>query len=51
MANSAKYIQEGFHTITPYLYGGNELVDFLKRVFAARFIAASRTPMAMCIRK
>ena len=38
MASTQKYTQEGFHTITPYLYGGNELVDFLKNVFGAEVI-------------
>jgi uncharacterized glyoxalase superfamily protein PhnB len=35
MSGTAKHIQEGFYTITPYLYGTLELVDFLKNAFGA----------------
>src|SRR5579863_2274201 len=38
MAAKASYVQEGFHTLTPYLHGGLELVDFLKRAFGAEEI-------------
>ncbi len=31
----ASYIQPGHKRITPYLYGGLDLIDFLKRVFGA----------------
>lgn len=36
MDAEANYIQKGFYTITPYLYGGLGLVDFLKQVFGAQ---------------
>jgi PhnB protein len=29
------YVQEGFHTLTPYIYGDLKLVDFLKGAFGA----------------
>ncbi len=33
--SGAKYIQEGHHTLTSYLYGGPKLVDFVAKVFGA----------------
>jgi PhnB protein len=35
MSSETKHIQPGHHTITPYLYGSLDLVEFLKRVFGA----------------
>ena len=35
MAENPSYVQAGFHAITPYLYGGVELIDFMKEVFGA----------------
>jgi len=33
--SNAKYIQEGFTAITPYIFGKIELIDFLKNAFGA----------------
>jgi PhnB protein len=33
--STAKYIQEGFTAVTPYLYAKLDLVDFLKNAFGA----------------
>jgi uncharacterized glyoxalase superfamily protein PhnB len=38
VADTPKHIQPGYHTITPYLYGGPALVDFLKEVFGAEVV-------------
>lgn len=35
MSNDASYIQQGFTTLTSYLYGGVDLVDFVRDVFGA----------------
>jgi PhnB protein len=35
MSNDASFIQPGHHTLTSYLYGGLELVDFVHDVFGA----------------
>ena len=35
MSGEHKYIQEGFTTLTPYLYAKLDLIDFLKRAFGA----------------
>ena len=31
----SEYQQKGFHTITPYIYGRLDLIDFLKGAFGA----------------
>jgi PhnB protein len=36
--SNPSYVQEGFHTLTPYIYGGLKLIDFLKQVFGAEEI-------------
>ncbi|HUY27240.1 MAG TPA: VOC family protein [Candidatus Binataceae bacterium] len=36
MSIGATYIQPGHRTLTPVLYGGLELIDFVKTVFGAR---------------
>jgi PhnB protein len=41
MAVSKSYVQPGHHTITPYLYGGPALVDFLVEVFGAEVVHRS----------
>jgi len=33
--SNAKYIQEGFTAVTPYIFGKIELIDFLTNAFAA----------------
>ena len=38
MASEKSYIQPGHHTITPYLYGGSALIDFLKEAFGAELL-------------
>jgi PhnB protein len=38
MAGDKSYIQPGHHTVTPYLYGGPKLIDFLKEVFDAEVL-------------
>src|SRR5258708_25907272 len=35
MSASAKHIQPGYTTITPYLYAELDLIDFLKNAFGA----------------
>ena len=35
MSTGKSYVFEGFHEVTPYVYGGIEIVDFIKRVFGA----------------
>ncbi|MGH7865353.1 MAG: VOC family protein [Candidatus Binataceae bacterium] len=35
MSEDTSHIQEGHHTITPYLYGGIGLVDFVHEAFGA----------------
>jgi PhnB protein len=35
MSDETNYRQPGFFAVTPYLYGGLELIDFLKQVFGA----------------
>ena len=32
------FIQPGYHAVTPYLYGGPELIDFLVEVFGAEVV-------------
>jgi PhnB protein len=36
-----KYVQPGFHVVTPYLYGSPKLVDFLVEVFGAEVVHRS----------
>ncbi|HUA33360.1 MAG TPA: VOC family protein [Candidatus Binataceae bacterium] len=38
MADDKGYIQPGYRTITPYLYGGQGLIDFLIDVFGAEVL-------------
>ncbi|HUY28947.1 MAG TPA: VOC family protein [Candidatus Binataceae bacterium] len=45
MSGEAKYIQPGHHALTPVLYGGLELIEFVKTVFGARELQAG-TPDA-----
>jgi PhnB protein len=35
MSAEKRYISEGFSEVTPYIYGGTSLVEFMKRVFRA----------------
>ena len=46
MASEKSYVQPGHHTITPYLYGGPELADFLVEVFGAEVIHRSEKDAA-----
>ena len=39
MSAEAKHIQDGFTTITPYLYGDVRLIDFLKKAFGAELVS------------
>jgi PhnB protein len=41
MASNKTFIQPGHHTITPYLYGGPALAEFLKQAFNAEIIHVS----------
>lgn len=43
--SNAKYIQDGFTAVTPYLYGKIDLLDFLKSAFGAE-ITHTPTPDA-----
>ncbi len=38
MADSAKRVPEGFHTVTPHLTvrGGVEMIEFYKKAFGAK---------------
>src|SRR3977135_3026409 len=38
MSSDAKHIQEGFTTITPYLFGDVQWIEFLKKAFGAELI-------------
>jgi PhnB protein len=40
MSAEKSYVFEGFHEVTPYIYGGVSLVDFMKRVFGAEITHA-----------
>jgi PhnB protein len=45
MSDNNKYIQQGFTTITPYLYAKLDFVDFIKNAFGAE-ITTTATPDA-----
>ena len=45
MSNISKHIQQGFTTITPYLYAKLDFVDFIKNAFGAE-ITTTPTPDA-----
>ncbi len=40
--SDAKYVQDGFTEITPYLFGDVRLIEFLKQAFGAELIGGGK---------